>query len=653
MKLIAALFVFAALLAPLHAQPQMLLDKDTAWRKQSGEWTVGEGTVAASASGTLSEYAASSGVALRGRWLSARIALEGDAAKAGLWLAGLRDEKGDLVRLTIDSTSGTIANGRGRTIATLPAGALEKPLELILKFETDALTLHSSGTEIGGFKVIFEDANPTPSLFVERGRAIFSDLIIGGEPAKPLTMKTAPVRKPVVQKLKPTAALTADFTEEKLLPLKSEWRSYFGIQTERDPGPWRTVRQFDGPSSALPLKPLTPGTRLDGPFNKTPVFMDLAWFRDPLNKTALGLDRNLPTIHQNGIDAIYIAPWRTILGKTEQDQIWALLKLAYGHTPEAQKHLYFQWGDDINSQQLGTTPTARLIHATPRHGVAYKRNANQPADALAYAENYLAPAIEATHKASTDLFGEPGKIPVMMGSCARAGLAENRDWFRTILDHTLTGEMAPSLKGKRVIDLIDYLTVNHPFADADDITPLQALWNTYGKQIRGLWITEEFGASPRNDTQLTTRIALFLEWVAANQLDAQQTRLIWDIASAKRGGDDCHALMLQLAQTMQGELRFATEIKETGTLHRIAAGATRLLLIYTPAEKKGSTIPIGDITLEVGETRAAKPWIARHIAGAVKAGVNDILPIRVDGSRLIVAPKATTNTAWVVLVEQP
>lgn len=653
MKFTTALFIIAALLAPLHAQPQMLLGKDTAWRKQSGEWTVSEGTVAASASGTLSEYAAASGVALRGRWLSVHISLEGDAAKAGLWLAGLRDEKGDLVRLTIDSTSGTITNGRGRTIATLSAGALEKPLQLILKFETDALAVHSSGTEIGVFKVTFEDATPTPSLFVERGRATFSDLIIGGEPAKPLTMKTAPVRKPVAQKLKPTAAFTADFTEEKMMPLKSEWRSYFGIQTERDPGPWRTVRQFDGPSSAIPIKPATPGIRLDGPFNKTPVFMDLAWFRDPLNKTALGLDRNLTTIQQNGIDAIYIAPWRTILGKTEQDQIWALLKLAYSHTPDAQKRLYFQWGDDINSQRLGTAPTAKLIQATPHHGVANKRNANQPADAIAYAENYLAPAIEATHKASSDLFGEPGKIPIMIGSCARAGLAENRDWFRAILDHTLTGEMTPSLKGKRVIDLIDYLTVNYPFADANDITPLQGLWNTYDKQIRGLWITEEFGTTARTDTQLTTRIALFLQWVAANQLDAQQTRLIWDIAPAKRAGDDCHALMLQLAQTMQGELRFATEIKETGTLYRIAAGSGRLLLIYAPAEKKGSAIPIADITLEVGETRATKPWIARHIAGAVKVGVNDILPIRADGPRLIVAPKATTNTAWAVLVEQP
>ena len=631
----------------------MLLGKGTEWRKQSGEWTVSEGSVAASGSGTLSEYAASSGVALRGRWLSVRIALEGDGAKAGLWLAGLRDEKGELVRLTIDSTSGTISNGRGRSIAALPAGALQKPVELLLKFSDDSLALLSGGEEIGSFKVAFEDAKPTPSLFVERGRATFSDLLVGGEPAKPLTMKTAPVRPPAVPRAKAVANFAADFAGEKMTALKSEWRSYFGIQTERSPGPWRTVRQFDGPSSALPVKPLTPGTRLDGPFNGAPVFMDLAWFRDPSKKTSLGLDRNLPSILQGGLDGIFIAPWRTMLGKTEQDQIWALLKLAYSLSPDAEKHLFFQWGDDINTRRLGTAPTAKLIEATPRHGVAYKRDANQPADAAAYAENFFAPAVEAVRKASTDVFGEPGKIPVMIGSCARAGLDENRDWFRSVLEHTIGGELAPSLKGKRVIDLVDYLTVNHPFADASDTKALQALWNSYGKQVRGLWITEEFGTIARTDTQFTTRVALFLEWVAANQLDSQQARLVWDIAPSRRGADDCHALMVQLAETMQGELRFGIEAKETGTLYRISADAKRLLLIYLPAEKRPRTLPVGEITLEVGEALVAKPWLARHIAGTVKAGVNDILPIRVDGTRLIISPKATTSVAWAVLVELP
>ena len=36
------------------------------------------------------------------------------------------------------------------------------------------------------------------------------------------------------------------------------------------------------------------------------------------------------------------------------------------------------------------------------------------------------------------------------------------------VDHIIMGDLAPSLKDKRVIDLVDYLTVNHPFADAAD-----------------------------------------------------------------------------------------------------------------------------------------------------------------------------------------
>ncbi len=653
--ILSALAVFLApLLAQAPVQSQMLLGRDVAWRKQSGEWTIAEGSAAASASGTLSEYAASSGVSLKGRWLSVRVALEGDSAKAGLWLAGLRDEKGDLVRLTIDATSGVISNGRGRSVAALPSGAVDKPLDFVLKFSGDAMSIHFGGAEIGGFKVSFEDANPTPSLFVERGRATFSDFIVGGEPAKALVMQAAPVRLPVVAKAVVVADFAVDFSEAKMTALKSEWRAYFGVHAETAPGPWKTVRQFDGPSSGLPLKPLAPGKRLDGPFNGTPVEMDLAWFRDTQKRTSLGLDRNLPMIVGNDMDAVFIAPWRTILGKTLQDQIWALMKLAYSASPGVEKRLFFQWGDDINMQRLGTLPIAKLIQATPHHGMSYKRLANQPADAIAYAENFFAPAVEAVRKASSDVFGEPGRIPVMIGSCSRAGLDENRDWFRTVLEHSIAGEMAPSLRGKRVIDLVDYITVNHPFADAQDTKTLQALWNSYGKRVKGLWITEEFGSVGRISAHLTNRVALFFQWVAANDLDAQQARMIWDFVARKRGSDDCVGLMLQLAESMNGALRFGMDANETGTLYRISAGAGRLLIVYTPVEKKGvRAIPVGQLAIEVGEDRAKNPWLARLVAGSVRQGVNDVIPIRVDGSRLLITPKATTSAPWAVLVETP
>ncbi len=663
MKLAAAiLFALTAFLAPLQSQepakshPRLLLAPGFSWQKQSGEWSTTESSVVASAKETLSEYAASSGIPLKGRWLSVRIAMEGETTKAGFWLAGLRDEKGDLVRLQLDATSGSITNGRGRTIATLPAGTLEKPVELLLKFTNATMTLHSGGSQIAELPVVFEEANATPSLFVERGRATFSDLMLGGVTAKPELTKTGPPKRIVVApKAVASAGFAVDFTDAKMTALKGEWQQYFGVHNETAPGPWKTVRQFDGPGSGLPLKSPLASKRMDGPFNQTPVEMDLSWFRDQQKRNSLGLDRNIPVIVQNDITAIFIAPWKSMLGKIQQDQIWALLKLAYGSDTGAEKRLIFQWGDDINSQALGTSADVRSLQIIPRHGTAYPRNANQPASAVAYAENYFAPAVEALRRASTDVFGDERRIPVMIGSCSRAGLEANRDWFRMVLDHIITGELAPSLKDKRVIDLVDYLTVNFPFADAADTKALQALWTTYGKQVKGLWITGEFGNLGRGPGHVLQRAALFFEWVAANNLDPNQARLLWDFAARKRASDESVSLAMRLAETMRGPLQFGMDAQPAGTLYRISASGNRLLVIFIPStDRRGLKLtPIGEISVEVGEDRAKNPWIARMVHNSLRRAPDEIIPLKVDGSRLLITPTTTTIATWAVMLEMP
>jgi hypothetical protein len=383
--------------------------------------------------------------------------------------------------------------------------------------------------------------------------------------------------------------------------------------------------------------------------------MDLSWFRDPLKRTSLGLDRNLPAILGADLTAIYIAPWRTMLGKLQQDQIWALLKLAYGSDPKTEKRLLFQWGDDINMQRLGTSTDARIIKATPRNGLGYARNASQPADAASYAENYFAPAIEAVRAASKTVFDDERRIPVVIGSCARAGLEANRDWFRSVLEHTLSGELAPSLKGKKIIELTDYLTVNHPFADAPNTKALQSLWNTYGKRVKGLWITEEFGNIGRSPAQVINRAALFLEWVSANDLDSQQARMIWSFASRNAFKDESTELARRLAETMTGSLRFAMETKDFGTLYRVSSGENKLLLLYVPTSerKQMRATRAGEISVEIGEDRVKSPWIARFLSSSSRRAVDEIIPIRKDGTRLVITPNTTGIGSWAILLETP
>ena len=664
MNLAAAIVTALAILAaPLSAQtpgsprrnspPQLLLETPDSWRVQSGTWKPADGTVTGTAGETLSEYAAASAMPLKGRWLSLRMEISGDSAKAGLWLAGLRDDKSELVRLTFDSASGNITNGRGRTIATLPAGTLGRPVDLLLNFSTDTMRIRVNNEQTAELAISYDEPRITPSLFVERGSSVFSTMALGIDETAPLT--PAPAARKVAAKPVATLGLSADFSPDKMTTIKDTWRDYFGIQSVNAAGPWKTVRQFDGPTTALPAKMPVDGQVLAGPFNGTPVEMDLSWFRDPLKRTSLGLDRNLPAILSADITAIYIAPWRSMLGKLQQDQIWALLKLAYGSDPRTEKRLLFQWGDDINSQRLGTDTDTRTIKATPRNGSSYVRNANQPADAASYAENYFAPAVEAVRAASKSVFGDERKIPVLIGSCARAGLEANRDWFRSVLEHTIQGELAPTLKGRKVVDLVDYLTVNHPFADAPNTKALQALWNTYGKQVKGLWITEEFGNVGRSPAQVINRAALFLEWVSANDLDSQQSRLIWNFASRNPFKDDSTELARRLAETMSGSLRFAMDTQDFGTLYRVASGENKLLLLYTPTSerKQMRATKTGDISIEVGEDRAKSPWIARFLANSSRRAVDEVIPIRKEGTRLVITPNATGNGSWAILLETP
>ncbi|MEK0450266.1 MAG: hypothetical protein RL088_2534 [Verrucomicrobiota bacterium] len=659
----AIITALAILVAPLCAQspaparrsspPRLLLDTPDSWRVQSGTWKPADGTVTGTAGETLSEYAAVSAMPLKGRWLSLRMEISGDSAKAGLWFAGLRDDKSELVRLTLDTTSGNITNGRGRTIATLPAGTLGKPVDLLLNFSANAMRLRVNNEQVAELAITYDEPHITPSLFVERGTTVFSTMVLGIDEAAPLTAPAAPPK--VIAKPIATLGLSADFTPEKMTAIKDGWRDYFGMQSVSAAGPWKTVRQFDGPATSLPSKAPAGGQVLAGPFNGTPVEMDLSWFRDPLRRTSLGLDRNLPVILGADLTAIYVAPWRSMLGKLQQDQIWALMKLAYGSDPKTEKRLLFQWGDDINSQRLGTDTDARTIKATPRNGLGYVRNSNQPADAASYAENYFAPAVEAVRAASRSVFGDERSIPVLIGSCARAGLEANRDWFRSVLEHTIEGELAPTLKGRKVIDLVDYLTVNHPFADAPDTKSLQALWNTYGKRVKGLWVTEEFGNIGHSPAQVINRAALFLEWVSANDLDSQQTRLIWNFASRNAFKDDSTELARRLAETMTENLRFAMDTKDFGTLYRVASGENKLLLLYTPTSerKQMRATKTGDISIEVGEDRAKAPWVARFLVNSSRRAVDEVIPIRKEGTRLVITPNTIGIGSWAILIETP
>ena len=480
-------------------------------------------------------------------------------------------------------------------------------------------------------------------------------------PGKPVAKRAAKPIKPVL--LAPVQVI--DFAPEKMTALKSGWNEYFGVHIATSGGPWRTVRQPDGPHFGIPPSDRHTGKVeiFDGPFSLGKVQSSLADFRDWQRKDSHGLDENLAQLIREDRSAIFIAPWSAAFTLVQQDQVWALMKLVYGANPGADGRIFFQWGDDLNFHRIGVADTTRTTWSTLYGGVTVTRGVNQPNDTVAYAERYFAPAVEAVRRASAEIFHDERHIPVLLGSCALAGRVENRAWLTQLLDHELGGMRASTLKGKRVADLVDVLTVNYPLAAADGEVGLQALWDRYCAKpggIKGLWVTEEYGAAGRGVSTVLSRAARYLAWVAKNGLNADQTRLLWHFPLHHRANDDAVQLASLLGKSFLADtLRVGVQEVDGGSFTRIAAGEGKLLFIYTPKTERPvkKTTPFGEIALEVGEAQAAKPWVATALQSTVHRAFLDktktIIPLRRDGTKLILDIGATALDAWGVLVETP
>jgi hypothetical protein len=682
---------------PRLGPPKRLLGTQFKWQAQSGAWKADAeaGTLSGVSDGTLAEYGAANGVKLSGHWLLLNATLSGNAAKAGVWFAGVRDGRGEVLRFALDSAGGGIVDGRGQAIAGLPAGAFARPVEIVLNFSTDKVTLHYAGRQLAEIAVTFEEPQATPSLFVERGEASFSELLLSGDPAVPVAQATpavvpAPVGgnaeapMPVPAPGRPGAAVAAapagpwavDLAPEKMTAMKSGWNEYFGVHFETGAGPWKMVRQFDGPEFGIPGQGRHTGEvkQFPGPFAQVPVDMALADFRDWRRKEARGLDENLTALVKDDRQGLFITPWAGPIGKVEQDQIYALMKLAYGANPGAEGRLFFQWGDSVNDSHYGTPGSSRRhIMSAPSGSTRLGRGANTAADLTAYAENYLAPAVEAVRLASEEIFKDPRRIPIVAGSCGASGEPENRGWYGQLFDRVLEGTAAPSLKGRKLASLVDYLAVNYPLAGAENDAPLQEIWDRFcvpvakpGEAVleqelrpRGLWVTEEYGVGARGAATLLTRAARFLAWAARNDLDARQTRLLWNIPAHARGSDEALAVVRSLGEGIGvAPLRLGIQDMGDGRLIRIAAGEGRILLVYYPVTIRRGRRPvaIGEVAIAMTEAQAARPWVAREYQelgrkpGAEPAAAQ---PVRRDGVKLFVNVTANAQEPWVVLVETP
>jgi hypothetical protein len=663
--------------APAGEPPQDLLEGAFRWEAQSGTWKVDKQSATGTGGERVAKLAARQSVRLSGRWLTCKVGVTGPAAKAGVWFSGIQTKQGEVLGFAIEPASGSLTNGAGKVLAELPpADAAGR--DLLFTFTPEKVTVHSAGKQLTEVEVNYPEATATPSFFVERGAAVFRELLLGSSAAAaPITgpsVKTPPVGRtmPAVPSPAPAAnapavipvpaagtvreAVRVETVGEKMTTLKSGWNDYFGVHFATAPGPWKTVRQYDGPEFAQTAKGRHTGEvkSLPGPFAGVPVDLSLADFRDWKRADARGLNVNLGALIQDDRAGLFIAPWTSPFTKDTQDEVWMLMKQIYGAQVGAEGRVFFQWGDDLNARRLGAVPSPRARGFTPRGGAQLGRGANGPADVAAYAENYFAPAVEAVRKASDEIYHDPAKIPVLLGSCALASEPANRTWYKSVLDYELTGTNAPSLKGKKVVQLVDFLTVNYPFGKTNDAGALQELWDRYGAQVKGLWVTEEFGPRGRGATNLLRTASLYLGWVGKNQLDARQTRLLWNLPDEARA-PGLPTLVQSLGQSLAGPLRMGLTAVAGGQVHCIAAGEKRFVLVCAPAvPRKGKRPPtIADVTLAVSEAQAGFTWKARYVPAQGLRDAVLFVPLAVEkeAATLKVAVPTTMLDAWVVLLE--
>jgi hypothetical protein len=194
--------------------------------------------------------------------------------------------------------------------------------------------------------------------------------------------------------------------------------------------------------------------------------------------------------------------------------------------------------------------------------------------------------------------------------------------------------------------------VNYPFLGVHDASALQDLWEQYGTKIKGLWVTEEFGSTSRSASVFLERLCLFLEWAATNQLDAQQTRLFWNLPT--RGDEKGNDLPRRLGTVFGGApLKIARADAGTSRIYRISAGDGKVLFVHLPLSEKRGKRTSCEVTLTSPVGMEDRVWEATYLSSkdrqnTLARGV--AVPIDKKDGKLIPAIDATTQEAWALLM---
>ncbi len=458
--------------------------------------------------------------------------------------------------------------------------------------------------------------------------------------------------------------LTADFRPGALVPLPSPWAGYFGTHYASSPEgggtAWSTVRSYGGTHVGIHEEnPSAPPRK--GPFGGREVRFTLDDFHAARGgKTARQL---IPELISNRLTAVYLMSnvVRPTLEPFDKDRAYWAVRQIHEAFPAADRAIVWQMGNEIVSGHFD--PKGVWNRSGDTGQAAQGRGPAQREDNFFgydlawkedyYVNDYLAPAIEATERASKDVYGDPRRIRIALGSMNPYN-RPNLVFLSNVMARTFDGRQAPTLKGEPVWKHIDLLTVHYMAGSPGTVATLQRYHDDYlmTGRVRGIWITEDHGHAGKGPVTIVDRGLRFLAWAARNRLSADQARLCWWGEGAPEPGGRGREATALLGGFLAGRpLHFAHRREGEADVYLLGDGAdasmTRGLVAVVPA--RSGALDCGKLTIPLPPS-AAKKWHARlvrysaetppHVAEAAPSRDGDVLETRVD---------ARISGAWLLL----
>lgn len=444
--------------------------------------------------------------------------------------------------------------------------------------------------------------------------------------------------------------------------LPSQWPEYFGTHYAGSPEGvgrwWNTVRSYGGTHTGVYATDDSP--KHVGPFTGRTVRVGLADFHSRFNRSRRCAEQLIPDLIEHRFTAIYQMTTivRPSLEPFDKDLAYWTVYQIHKKFPEAWQRVAWQIGNEVVSAHFdpkGVKRQGKPPEVSPDgkfHGydLGWKEDF--------YVEEYLAPAIEAVERASNDVYGDPRKIKILLGSMNPYN-RQNIGFLRNVMEREFTGRRAPTLEGDPIWKHIDVLTVHYMFGGERTVERMQGYVDDYLRKgkVQGIWTTEEHGRAGKGPVTVIGRGFRFLAWVARNKLDADQARLVWWGDGTRKPGGSARDAERLLGDFLSGRsLCFREKEEENGHIYVIGDGVdasmTRILVALVP--KPDSTFDLGELRVGLPEDAPHSAWAAEVIQLSTSSlPERAVLPVISDETGLRLPIARSVSEPMLLLLQQP